>query len=513
MPSSYTPSLRLVLPVTGELQGTWGTTVNNGLTSLVDAAIAGTATVSMPNANYTLTVANEAADESRQMFIRLTGTLSAQRDVICPSVSKLYFVTNATTGGFGINFRTSGGAGVVVPAGASMMLYCNGTDVVNAVSRLVADVTGNAATVTNGVYTTGDQTIGGIKTFTSAPVVPGINGGQLAGMRNKIINGKMEIAQRGASFAAIISGAYSLDRWTNVNTTSAVVTMSQQTDVPSNNEFQNSLRVEVTTADSSIAASDTFSVNQFIEGFNARDLIGRSFTLSFWVRSSKTGIHCVAFSSQSDRVFVTEYTVNAANTWEFKTVTVTGGLITAGTWNWTNGVGLQVRFALANGTTRQTTAGAWQTGDFYSTSNQVNCLDTIGNIFAITGVQLEVGSVATPFEHRPIGAELALCQRYFERVLLPQDHSFTFGQAFSATLVGFVLTPKVTMRAAPTYSGSNLQASNAPGAPAAIASIAATRANPGFVNLIGNTSGLTAGNTSAIAGGVGGGEYSLSAEL
>jgi hypothetical protein len=138
MPSSYTPSLRLVLPVDGELDGTWGSTVNNGLTSLVDAAIAGTATVSMPNANYTLTAANEAADEARQMFIRLTGTLSAQRDVVCPAVSKLYFVSNETAGGFGINFKTAAGTGVVVPNGARMMLYCNGTNVVQSVTHLNA---------------------------------------------------------------------------------------------------------------------------------------------------------------------------------------------------------------------------------------------------------------------------------------------------------------------------------------------------------------------------------------
>jgi hypothetical protein len=145
MPSSYTPSLRLVLPVQDELTGTWGNTVNNGLTSLVDAAIAGTATVSMPNSNYTLTAVNEGVDEARRMFIRLTGTLSAQRNVVCPAVSKLYFVSNETTGGFGINFKTSSGTGVVVPNGARMMLYCNGTNVVESITRF-------SGTLVNGAY-------------------------------------------------------------------------------------------------------------------------------------------------------------------------------------------------------------------------------------------------------------------------------------------------------------------------------------------------------------------------
>lgn len=170
MPSSYTQNLRLVLPVTGELQGAWGVTLNNGLTTLVDHAIAGTVTVTIPNANYVLSALNELADEARNMFIRCTGTLTAQRDVICPAVSKLYFVTNATTGGFGVHFKTAAGAGIVVPAGQSMMLYCDGTNVVQAatnVGTVSGTFNGNAATVTNGVYTTGNQTIGGTKTFSS----------------------------------------------------------------------------------------------------------------------------------------------------------------------------------------------------------------------------------------------------------------------------------------------------------------------------------------------------------
>jgi len=134
MPSSYTTSLKLTLPVTGELTGTWGDTVNTGITSLLDAAVAGTANVTMTDANYTLTSVDGAADEARQMFIVLTGTLSASRNVICPSASKLYFVKNSTTGGFAITFKTSAGTGISVPNGSSVALYCNGTDVLDAIT-------------------------------------------------------------------------------------------------------------------------------------------------------------------------------------------------------------------------------------------------------------------------------------------------------------------------------------------------------------------------------------------
>jgi hypothetical protein len=303
--------------------------------------------------------------------------------------------------------------------------------------------------VSTAVKTSGDQTVAGTKTFSSAPVVPGLNGGQLAGVRNKIINGKMEIAQRGTSFAAAANGTYPVDRfaWYSQNT-AAVVTVSQQADVPSSNEFQYSARVAVTTADTSIGTTELATLYQIIEGFNARDLIGRTFTLSFWVRSSKTGTHCVSLvNTGSNRSYVAEYTVSAANTWEQKSITVSGGLITAGTWNWTNGQGLGVRWTLAAGSTFQTTANAWQTGDFYTTANQVNCLDSNTNIFAITGVQLEVGSVATPFEHRPYGAELALAQRYYQNY----DNQFAL-VANSAAANANSKTLAIVMRASPTIT-------------------------------------------------------------
>lgn len=267
------------------------------------------------------------------------------------------------------------------------------------------------------------------------------------GLRNRIINGKMEIQQRGAS-ASIgpNAAAYLLDRWQTSIVGAAVANVSASTDVPASApEFQVSHRLTVTTADASIAAGDYGFIDQSIEGFNIRDLIGRTFTLGFWVRSSKTGVHCVALrNSTPDRSYVAEYTINAANTWEVKTITVSGGLPVAGTWNYTNGRGLQVVFAGAVGSTFQTTANAWNTGNFLATANQVNCLDTVGNIFAITGVQLEPGAVATPFEHRPLGFELALCQRYYE-----PNPVYLVGRT-NGTLHRFYWTYKVLKRSAPT---------------------------------------------------------------
>jgi len=166
MPSSYTPSLRLVLPVTGELLGAWGDTVNNGLTLLAEDAIAGSADIAMPDANVTLTTNNELPDQARRMFINLTGTLTATRDVICPAVSKLYFVHNAATQA--VVFKTSAGTGVTVPVDSRIVLYCDGTNVVPAVNDLPAAAkAGGVALVT----VSGTQTLTN-KTLTD-PVISG----------------------------------------------------------------------------------------------------------------------------------------------------------------------------------------------------------------------------------------------------------------------------------------------------------------------------------------------------
>ena len=254
---------------------------------------------------------------------------------------------------------------------------------------------------------------------TYAQLVSEINGGPLAGMRNRIINGEMLVDQRGTSFPAVANGTYTLDRWGWGQTGSMVCTVSRSSDAP-NDTFQTSLKVDVTTADTSITAGDYAVISQRIEGVNVRDLIGTTFTLSFWAKSPKTGIHCVVFRNAGpaapDRSYIKEYTITTANTWEYKTITVTGGLITAGTWDWINGLGLDVGFTFACGSTFQTTADAWQTGNFIATANQVNVMDNTANDFFVTGVQLEPGSVATPFERRPFGTELALCQRYYQRL-------------------------------------------------------------------------------------------------
>ena len=301
---------------------------------------------------------------------------------------------------------------------------------------------------------------------TQLGAIAAINGGQLAGMRSKIINGKMDIAQRGTTVAiGGFANGYTLDRFYVENLTGAGLSVSQQADAPSDREFVNSLRVTVVAADVSTNSTESCVLQQKIEGYNVRDLYGRTFTLSFRVRSSKTGIHCVAFGNAVNRSYVAEYTINAANTWETKSITLPGGLdTTTASWNWVNGIGLIVKWALAAGSFSQGASDTWLNAtNTCATANQVNCFDTVGNIFAITGVQLEVGETATSFEHRSYGSELSLCQRYYEQVNYPAFYL----PGTPATIMYIPVLLKTTKRATPTITlpASANQGYNSGGSP------------------------------------------------
>ena len=176
--ASYTTSLRLVQPATGEYSGTWGTQVNTGLTALVDTSIAGTATITMTAADYTLSNSNGVADEARAMFIVLGGTPGASYQVICPAVSKLYFVTNNT--GFAQTVKTSAGSGVSVANNAKLALRCDGTNVVEALSYGVGDAllsANNAFTGANTFYNATGQTFGTATAAQDGIILAGRAGG------------------------------------------------------------------------------------------------------------------------------------------------------------------------------------------------------------------------------------------------------------------------------------------------------------------------------------------------
>ena len=286
-----------------------------------------------------------------------------------------------------------------------------------------------------------------------------VNGGPLAGFRNRIINGGMVVDQRGV--VATTNDAYFTDRWQVSASTTGAYQCSQSSDAPTG--FTNSLVFDVTTADTSIAASEFAIIQQHIEGSSISDLSwgsasAQTVTLSFSVKATTTGTYCVALrNGANNRSYVAEYSVVSANTWERKTITISGD--TSGTWLTTNGRGISVTFSFATGSTFQATAGSWQAGNFLGTSSQTNLLALTSNEIRVTGVQLEPGSVATPFEQRPIGTELALCQRYYE-VFGPMTMMFPWGNAtqivrsHSSFAVTKRATPTITMGSKTAGSGS-----------------------------------------------------------
>ena len=241
------------------------------------------------------------------------------------------------------------------------------------------------------------------------------NDGALSG-RNRILNGDMRIDQRNAG-AAVTSG-FPLDRWQiELFSGGGAANVEQVVDSPTDG-FYYSMKVDVTTADTSLAAGDMYGIRQIIEGNNVVDLRygltgAKTVTVSFWVKSNVTGTFCAAVrNGDNDRCKPKEYTISSANTWEKKTLTFTGD--TSGTWGRTNGRGIQLSFCLGSGTTRQGTADTWNTSEVHCTSNQTNLFASTSNEWYVTGVQLEVGEKATAFSHSSYVDELQRCQRYYE---------------------------------------------------------------------------------------------------
>jgi hypothetical protein len=285
-----------------------------------------------------------------------------------------------------------------------------------------------------------------------------LGAGNASIMKNRIINGAMTIAQYGTSTSLSTgTGAFSVDRFKcYVVTSGATATVSQSSSAPVG--FVNSLLYTVGTG-AALGATDFNSVFQRIEGYNVADLNwgtanAKTVTLSFWAKSSITGTFGVTFRNDAgDRSYGATYTISAANTWEYKTITIAGD--TSGTWATTNATGLMITWGVGVGSTYSISAGSWQSAGGWGVTGATNIVATSGATWAMTGCQLEVGSSATGYEYRQYGQELALCQRYFYK-LDTGDGGVTQGFIYNITLTrGIVYVPyHVTMRtrATATYT-------------------------------------------------------------
>ena len=329
-------------------------------------------------------------------------------------------------------------------------------------------ITSSTASADSGIYFPAADTIGMVSggteqfRFGSNPI-PG-------GSKNMLINGSMAIAQRSTQTGQGGSSAYSAcDRWFVLSEGSPQgrVTTTQTADTNMNlNGHEYTLKVDCTTAESSVGAAEGIVIQQKIEGHNLQGLKygtanAEEVTLSFWFSSPKTGIHCASlYLSDTAYSQVKEFTIASANTWEYFSLTFSAN--TSNKINNDTGSGMIVSFPLVAGSNFQVTADQWASGDDFTTSNQQNLLDNTANNVSLAGVQLEIGSVATSFAYEDYGTTLNKCFRYYERITYDSTDSemVTVSYVYDAnTNQGIVYymekraTPTVTLTAGATFKG------------------------------------------------------------
>jgi len=451
MADTTTTNLLLTKPEVGASTDTWGTKINTDLDS-VDAIFAAAGTGTSVGLNVgsgkSLKLVGDVIDTNGNELLKVTATASAVNELT---------LANAATGG-------------------APTLTASGGDT-NIGMKLVGKGTGEVTARVNGSDV--------------------FNASSNFGFKNRIINGAMVIDQRNAGASVSITSSnnspYTLDRWqANGRETLGVFSVQQVTDAPTG--FANSLKVTVTTADA--AVTDSYTIQQRIEGFNVADLSfgtasASTITLSFMVKSSLTGAFGGSVNNSAfNRAYPFNYTISTANTWEQKSVTIAGD--TTGTWLTTNGNGLQLNLSLGASAARSATANVWTTTAARQPTGSVNLIATNGATLQCAGVQLEKGSTATSFDYRPYGTEMQLAQRYFQQLNATNSRgTFAFGYGANTTTVVGSYFPPVQMRVYPSLASSTIAVDDSNGPVSATASIGSTYGSLSVIGINAVASGLT----------------------
>jgi len=381
---------------------------------------------------------------------------------------------NLTYNATGNNFEMSRGLSITGTAnvsvglnvGANVNLSTSQINVGNSTVNTVISAT--SITTAGNLSVSGNTTLGDASTdtvlMTGAPSIGGAGLGMGMGFRNRIINGAMVIDQRnaGASVTNSLNNLFAVDRWlTNLagEYHNNVVSQQNLDSLTPPDNFKNYLGVKVTTG-TVAPASPFLSLRQLIEGYNVADLgfgtsSAQTLTCSFWARSNLAGTYAFSLRGGTPtRSYVTNFTINSSNTWEFKTFVIPGDTDTGVVWDSTNGSAFGVNIGLNSfqGTFATSTLNQWQTGSFTgSTTQSNNFVTTTGNAFYLAGVQLEKGATATAFDYRPYGTEVFLCQRYYQSSAYAST-SYPSSGGYARAYVSF----PVPMRVSPTMTFTDL---------------------------------------------------------
>jgi len=343
--------------------------------------------------------------------------------------------------------------------------------------------------------------------------------------KNRIINGAMEIDQRNAGGAVTTNSSFAVDRWVNIDSLSTGAFSAQQipySTVPPPAGFAYSVRWTVTTAEASPSSGNSH-IRQLIEGYNVSDTAfgtadAKNITVSFWCRSSVTGTHSGSLRNHDgSRSYPFSFTISSADTWTYVTKTIPGD--TAGSWNVfanLNSAAIILSFNMGSESAKLGTANSWASTNYVGTTGSVQLCETLNATFYITGVQLEVGSVATEFERRPYGIELMLCERYYQKYTgnTTSYPLFGVGHAYSSNQVMGVSKGLTTnMRAYPTASLTGTWYARRYDASSDVLNNPTIAVSTNFVSINGerNNSGLTAGHACTVWSETG--SLILSAEL
>lgn len=299
-------------------------------------------------------------------------------------------------------------------------------------------------------------------------VLPDVN--NYPPFRNLIINGDMSIDQRngGASQTIASANTYYIDRFLAREVTDGALTIDQDTTSP--DDFTHSMKITTTTADASLSSTQRAYVVQKIEGHNISKLAfgtssAKTITISFYVRSSLTGTFSGSILNEGEnRSYVFEYTINSADTWERKTITIAGD--TSGTWNTDNTVGMLIYFSMGMGSTYSGSAGAWSGNQLFASTGSTNLVSTLNATWFMTGLQIEQGDSATPFEFLPFDVNLRRCRRYYFQPEFGTEHFLNTIDSDNTYRRTNIVHPN-SMRASPTGTvttslGSGTHASGKP---------------------------------------------------